>query len=124
MLDLCLMRTWSRCPHGQPCLVLIHIVCTGLFSFMCLSLAKCVDKYTEFQTSSAKKSSSDGSSAPDLACDARLAGVIDRLFELCIAGKKYHEAIGIALETHRFDVVKKCITLAVSIRLLIEVECA
>ena len=74
--------------------------------------AKCVDKYTEYQSTPTEKPKMASSTAPDDAFE-RLAGVINRLFELCIASKKYHEAIGIALETRRLDVVRRCITLAV-----------
>ncbi|XP_065188071.1 26S proteasome non-ATPase regulatory subunit 1-like [Sycon ciliatum] len=75
-------------------------------------VSKCVDKYTKYQATRPVQKIDDTVQHVDEDCDPRLIKVIDRLFDLCIERKKFNEAIGIALETRRLDVVHSCIVQA------------
>ncbi|KAN0063959.1 proteasome regulatory particle base subunit [Thecaphora frezii] len=45
--------------------------------------------------------------AADSQVDARLKNIVDQMFSRCIADKEYKQAIGIALETKRLDVIEE-----------------
>ena len=45
--------------------------------------------------------------------DARLEAVVDRMFENCLESGQFKQAIGIAIETRRMDVLEKAIKLTV-----------
>ena len=41
--------------------------------------------------------------------DARLESVVNRMFERCLADRRYKQAIGIAFETRRVDILERAI---------------
>eukprot|EP01137_Pigoraptor_chileana_P000786 Opistho-2@37491 len=87
-------------------------------------VAKCIDRYIRLRTSpssaqSASQSDGDvvmadgdgasaGGSSKDI--DPRLTGIVDRMFERCLHTGSHLQAIGIALETHRIDVLERAIS--------------
>ena len=48
---------------------------------------------------------------PDI--DLRLEAVVNRMFDNCLESGQYKQAIGIAIETQRLDVLEKAIRLTV-----------
>ena len=54
----------------------------------------------------------EGDKQPEI--DSRLEAVVDRMFDNCIEGGQFKQAIGIAIETRRMDVLEKAIRLTVS----------
>ena len=71
-------------------------------------VAKCIDKYAEMCARSFDEGSEDF-------IDPRLRSVVDRMFERCFADKEYKQAVGIALETRRMDVLQRAIRESVSL---------
>jgi 26S proteasome regulatory subunit N2 len=57
--------------------------------------AKCIDKYVEAQNADAPTS------------DARLKTIVERLFQRCIDDHEYKQALGIAIESRRLDVIER-----------------
>ena len=45
--------------------------------------------------------------------DSRLEAVVNRMFDNCLESGQYKQAIGIAIETRRLDVLEKAIRLTV-----------
>jgi len=68
----------------------------GLFTKTILN--KCVDAYI--------KQWSEKGGEP---IDKRLEDIVNRLFERCFKDQTYNHAIGIAIESHRLDIVRKAI---------------
>ncbi|KAI8891036.1 26S proteasome regulatory complex, non-ATPase subcomplex, Rpn2/Psmd1 subunit [Backusella circina FSU 941] len=62
-------------------------------------ISKCIDKYIHLRTSE---------DAPEN-IDPRLQDVVERMFQRCAQDGEYEQAIGIALESRRLDVVKAMI---------------
>ncbi|KAI7871307.1 armadillo-type protein [Spinellus fusiger] len=58
-------------------------------------ISKCIDKYILLRTT---KNESE--------IDPRLQAIVERMFHRCIDDEEYEQAIGIALESHRLDVVE------------------
>lgn len=58
--------------------------------------AKAIDAYIE-------ATSATGDTSPD----PRLRTIVDQMFSRCIADKDYKQALGIALETSRLDVIEE-----------------
>ena len=48
----------------------------------------------------------------------RLEAVVNQMFERCFHDRQYTQAVGIAIETRRLDVLERAITSAVSLRLI------
>jgi 26S proteasome regulatory subunit N2 len=48
------------------------------------------------------------------AVDTRLEDIVNRMFQRCFDDKKFKQAIGIAIETRRLDIVEKAILTSVS----------
>lgn len=67
------------------------------------------DEYTDTVISKAIDQYIDGAStaADGRQVDARLAVIVDQMFARCIADHDYKQALGIALETRRLDVIEK-----------------
>lgn len=59
-------------------------------------IGKCIDKYTQLRA--------DGQQI-----DPRLQAIVERMFQKCFADQEYKQAIGIALEVYRLDVIEECI---------------
>jgi len=49
------------------------------------------------------------------AVDSRLEDIVNRMFQRCFDDKKFKQAIGIAIETRRLDIVEKAILTSVSL---------
>ncbi|CAO3644071.1 unnamed protein product [Cunninghamella echinulata] len=75
-------------------------------------ISKCIDKYIYLRQ---QEPSSDGM-AEDI--DPRLQDVVERMFQRCANDGEYEQAIGIALESRRLDVVKAMIQQGNSTKLL------
>jgi len=73
--------------------------------------AKCIDRYVEAQNAAAA-SAADGAASAVKSGDARLKQIVERMFERCIADGEYRQALGIALEARRLDVVERVFSLA------------
>ncbi len=74
---------------------------------MCVCAAQCIDRYTEL-----KVKQFDGLLEEDI--DRRLEIIVDRMFVMCLADKRYRQAVGIAFETRRIDILEQVIQRAVS----------
>ena len=72
--------------------------------------AKCIDRYTDL-----KVKKFDGSLEEGHEIDPRLEDIVDRMFVRCLADKRYNQAVGIAFETRRIDILEQVIRRAVSI---------
>ena len=46
--------------------------------------------------------------------DPRLEAIVDRMFERCLVDRRYKQAVGVALETRRVDILERAIHEAVS----------
>lgn len=57
---------------------------------------RCIDKYKEAREAGEET-------------DPALVGIVERMFDRCFQEKEYKQAIGIALETRRIDIVKKAL---------------
>lgn len=73
--------------------------------------AKCIDRYTELRVG--KFDSNDANTI-----DPRLEAVVNRMFECCLLDHRYKQAVGVALETRRIDILERAIHEAVSVCLL------
>ena len=51
----------------------------------------------------------EGSAEEKDVIDERLEGVVNRMFQWCLLDKEYKQAVGIALETRRMDILKRAI---------------
>lgn len=77
------------------------IICKSFFSFVCIvantlcSTAKCIDKYIHLRTLE--------NTEP---VDSRLQDIVERMFQRCADDGEYEQAIGIALESRRLDIVE------------------
>lgn len=67
-----------------------------------IATAKCIDKYIALRTKQA-----EGDMEEDI--DPRLQDVVERMFQRCADDQEYEQAIGIALESRRLDVLKSMI---------------
>lgn len=68
-------------------------------------ISKCIDHYTKLQVDNFQ--AKDASEMKPV--DARLEDIVNRMFQRCFDDKKFKQAIGIAIETRRLDVVEKAI---------------
>lgn len=66
-------------------------------------IAKCIDFYTQQRIALAENSKN---AKP---IDPRLEAIVDRMIQRCLDDGQYRQALGIALETRRMDVVEKSI---------------
>ncbi|CAO3592001.1 unnamed protein product [Absidia cylindrospora] len=78
-----------------------------------LGAAKCIDKYIYLRQQ--EESNTDGMTE---AIDAKLQDIVERMFQRCAQDEEYEQAIGIALESRRLDVVKSMIEKGSSAKLL------
>ena len=63
-------------------------------------ISKCIDQYIELRNGNTTSSNN---------VDDRLISVIESMFERCISQGEYKQAIGIAIESRRLDIVKRVI---------------
>ncbi|KAI8062416.1 armadillo-type protein [Gongronella butleri] len=66
-------------------------------------VSKCIDEYIALRQ---QEPAADGSIAP---IDPRMQDIVERMFQRCAQDGEYEQAIGIALEAHRLDVVESMI---------------
>ncbi|KAE8232672.1 hypothetical protein CF326_g2293 [Tilletia indica] len=70
-------------------------------------ISQAIDKYIELSTDaspSEPSTSATGASQPSL---ASLKSIVDQMFERCISIGEFRQAVGIALETRRLDVIER-----------------
>ena len=67
--------------------------------------AKCVDKYCALRVQQYERSSD-----ANVVIDPRLEEVVNRMFARCYDNAQYKQALGIALEARRLDVVRHALT--------------
>ncbi|GJJ08770.1 hypothetical protein Clacol_002989 [Clathrus columnatus] len=72
------------------------------------SAARAIDRYIEGRSSESPKTEDD----------SRLQSIIEGIFRRCIEDGEYKQALGIALESHRLDVIKHIFTLTSDTELL------
>lgn len=72
------------------------------FCFLFLSLAKCIDFYTQYRHANV-----EGGKEKEI--DPRLVDIVDRMFQRCLDDGQYRQALGLALETRRMDIFEKAI---------------
>ncbi|KAJ1018085.1 hypothetical protein NDA16_004954 [Ustilago loliicola] len=73
-------------------------------------VSKAIDKYIQDTTPASAAVQSDPSSKAPLQkseIDPRLKTIVDQMFARCIADKEFKQALGIALETQRLDVIEE-----------------
>jgi 26S proteasome regulatory subunit N2 len=87
----------GRSLNHDGCLDSLSLTLAAILS-LCVS-AKAIDQYIE-TTSDVKASSPD----------PRLAAIVEQMFSRCVADKDYRQALGIALETRRLDVIEGILT--------------
>lgn len=73
--------------------------------FFCVTLnvAKCIDYYTSLRV---KRYEGRQEEEP---IDPKLESIVNRMFKRCFEDREYKQAIGIALETRRNDILQKAI---------------
>ena len=73
-------------------------------------VAKCIDRYAELSARRFEGAAEQGAGP----IDPRLEQVVNRMFQRCFTDHEYKQAIGIALETRRMDILQRAITESVS----------
>ena len=76
---------------------------------MFFSPAVCIDQYTELRVKTFEGTLEEGK------IDHRLEAIVMRMFERCLADKRYKQAIGISFETRRIDVLERALRESVRI---------
>ena len=93
--------------------------------------AKCIDHYTKLRVKQFEEGSSsmeeeeeeeeeggkdEGEQETKVeVIDSRLEDIVNRMFERCLADRRYKQAIGIAFETRRVDILQRAIHESVSV---------
>ena len=75
---------------------------------VCVCAAQCIDRYTEL-----KVKQFEGPPEEGCEIDSRLEAIVDRMFVRCLADKRYKQAVGIAFETRRIDILEMVISRSV-----------
>ena len=74
-------------------------------------VSKAIDRYIQDTTPSTPSAIADGeakaAAAHKAEIDPRLKTIVDQMFARCIADKEFKQALGIALETQRLDVIEE-----------------
>ncbi|KAH7883493.1 26S proteasome regulatory complex non-ATPase subcomplex Rpn2 Psmd1 subunit [Phlebopus sp. FC_14] len=73
-------------------------------------VSKAIDRYIQLR--------SDDLSAASNRIDPRLQTIIETIFQRCIDEKDYRQAIGISLESHRFDIISRVYHITQDVSLL------
>lgn len=81
-------------------------LCTSLYSSLPLPspVAVCIDQYTELRVKQFEGTLEEGKGI-----DSRLESIVMRMFERCLADRRYKQAIGIAFETRHIDVLERAL---------------
>jgi 26S proteasome regulatory subunit N2 len=80
-------------------------------------LSQCIDHYTQlrvkhFEEERSSTVDDEDSMATDTRVemiDTRLESIVNRMFERCLSDRRYKQAIGIAFETRRVDILQRAI---------------
>ena len=65
--------------------------------------AKCIDEYIALRVRQDEK-------AEDVAIDDRLVAIVTRMFDRCFTDGEYKQALGVAIESRRLDIIERAIT--------------
>nr|CAB3265235.1 26S proteasome non-ATPase regulatory subunit 1 [Phallusia mammillata] len=76
--------------------------------YVVTTICKCIDHYTKLRQQ-AHDAKADGDMKPDI--DSRLEEIVNRMFNNCLESGQFKQAIGIAIETKRLDILEKAIRL-------------
>ena len=71
--------------------------------------AKCIDRYTEL-----KVREFDGQLEEMI--DPQLEDIVNRRFARCLSDRRYKQAIGVAFETRRLDILERVLSEAVRLQ--------
>lgn len=75
----------------------------GITEYVETTISKCIDHYTKLSVYNYEHKDE----TKDI--DGRLVTVVDRMFERCLQDGHYKQAVGIALETRRIDILERAI---------------
>ena len=70
---------------------------------VCFNTAKCIDYYTSLRVKRYEGREEEEH------IDPKLESIVNRMFQRCFDDQEYKQAIGIALETRRNDILQKAI---------------
>jgi len=79
---------------------------TTFFSLDCAYAAKCIDEYISIQV---KLDESKQLSEDEAKLSGRVESIVNRMFARCFSDGEYKQALGIALEARRLDMVEQSI---------------
>ena len=71
---------------------------------MTVVVAVCIDQYTELRVKQFEGTLEEGKGI-----DPRLEAIVMRMFDRCLADRRYKQAIGISFETRRIDVLERAL---------------
>lgn len=74
-------------------------------------ISKCIDHYTKLQVENFQVTNQ----SELIPIDHRLENIVNRMFQRCLDDKKFKQAIGLAIETRRLDVLEKSILTATNV---------
>ncbi|XP_058130098.1 26S proteasome non-ATPase regulatory subunit 1 [Anopheles ziemanni] len=69
-------------------------------------IAKCIDHYTQLRVALVEAEETNQEAKP---IDSRLEAIVNRMIQRCLEDGQYKQALGIALETRRMDIVEAAI---------------
>jgi len=91
------------------------IICKLLFSFppavkqkLIKCLAQCIDKYIQLRSEAGSSVASTSKTPPSN--ESRLQAIVEKMLDRCIKDQEYKQAIGIALESRRLDVLEQILS--------------
>lgn len=73
------------------------------FFVLTFNVAKCIDYYTSLRVNKYEGRQEEES------IDPKLESIVNRMFQRCFDDEEYKQAIGIALETRRNDILQEAI---------------
>lgn len=76
----------------------------GLSDYSKTILACCVDTYTAKRKEAAKEGNLENDEV-----DERLLVIVERLFQNCMESRQFEQAVGLAVESHRLDMLEKAL---------------
>ena len=108
----CLVSRWvfEEETLGNRCLLRIvwHVCVVPYITHTSHSLtAKCIDRYTEL-----KVKQFDGQ-LEGKEIDSQLEDIVNRMFARCLMDRRYKQAIGVAFEARRLDILERVLSDAV-----------
>lgn len=68
-------------------------------------VSECIDAYIALFTAH-EGSSSSSAAPPSVKIDKRMANIVERMFTRCVNAGEYRQALGIALESRRLDIIE------------------